>query len=93
MQSRLRYSLVIFDLDGTLADSFPWFQRHVNGVADLCAFRRIEDEDIEDLLGGRDYVALDCAGQVVRPIDYREYLFVPREQLDTARARLASDPR
>ena len=26
-------SLVIFDLDGTLADSFPWFLGVVNGVA------------------------------------------------------------
>ena len=43
------YSLVIFDLDGTLADSFPWFRRHVNGVADRFAFRRIADEDVESL--------------------------------------------
>jgi phosphoglycolate phosphatase len=43
------YSLVIFDLDGTLADSFPWFRRHVNGVADRFAFRRIADEDVEGL--------------------------------------------
>ena len=26
------YSLVIFDLYGTLADSFPWFLRNVNGI-------------------------------------------------------------
>lgn len=43
------YSLVIFDLDGTLADSFPWFRRHVNGVADRFGFRRIADEDVEGL--------------------------------------------
>lgn len=49
MQYSLRYSLVIFDLDGTLADSFPWFRRHVNGVADRFAFRRIADEDVENL--------------------------------------------
>jgi len=45
----LPYSLVIFDLDGTLADSFPWFRRHVNGVADRFSFRRIADEDVEGL--------------------------------------------
>ena len=49
MQYSLPYSLVIFDLDGTLADSFPWFRRHVNGVADRFAFRRIADEDVESL--------------------------------------------
>ena len=43
------YSLVIFDLDGTLADSFPWFRRHVNGVADRFGFRRVDDEDVDSL--------------------------------------------
>jgi len=28
------YSLVIFDLDGTLVDSFPCFLRTINAVAD-----------------------------------------------------------
>jgi phosphoglycolate phosphatase len=36
--------LVIFDLDGTLADSFPWFLRNVNGVAEKFSFRRIAIE-------------------------------------------------
>lgn len=42
-------SLVIFDLDGTLADSFPWFLTVVNGVARDYSFRPIQDEDIEPL--------------------------------------------
>ena len=42
-------ALVIFDLDGTLADSYPWFLRHVNGVADRFGFRRITDDDVEAL--------------------------------------------
>lgn len=45
----MRYSLVILDLDGTLIDSFPWFLRTVNGVADRFGFRRVADEDIERL--------------------------------------------
>jgi phosphoglycolate phosphatase len=45
----MRYSLAIFDLDGTLADSLPWFQRHVNDVADRFGFRRIAEEDIVPL--------------------------------------------
>jgi len=49
MQHSLPYSLVIFDLDGTLADSFPWFRCHVNGVADRFGFRRIADADVEGL--------------------------------------------
>jgi phosphoglycolate phosphatase len=43
------YAIVIFDLDGTLADSFPWFLRHVNDVADRFGFRRIADDEIEPL--------------------------------------------
>ncbi|MCK1385126.1 HAD family hydrolase [Bradyrhizobium sp. 21] len=43
------YSLAIFDLDGTLADSFPWFLRTINDVADRFGFRRIADEDVEGL--------------------------------------------
>ncbi|TGN90150.1 HAD family hydrolase [Bradyrhizobium yuanmingense] len=43
------YSLAIFDLDGTLADSFPWFLRTINDVADRFGFRRIKDEDVEEL--------------------------------------------
>ena len=45
----MTYRLVIFDLDGTLADSFPWFVRHVNAVADRFAFRRVAPDDVETL--------------------------------------------
>ena len=45
----MSYSLAIFDLDGTLADSFPWFLRTINDVADHFGFRRVADEDIEEL--------------------------------------------
>jgi phosphoglycolate phosphatase len=48
-RGRPRYSLAIFDLDGTLADSFPWFLRHVNDVADRFGFRRVSEDDIEPL--------------------------------------------
>ena len=29
------YRLVIFDFDGTLADSFPWFRSVYNDMADM----------------------------------------------------------
>jgi phosphoglycolate phosphatase len=52
------YSLAIFDLDGTLADSFPWFLRNVNDVADRFGFRRIEENDVEELrhAGSREII-------------------------------------
>jgi phosphoglycolate phosphatase len=47
----MKYRLAIFDLDGTLADSFPWFLRIANSVADKHGFRRIETNEIEALRG------------------------------------------
>src|SRR4051794_39211474 len=43
--------LAIFDLDGTLMDSFPWFLRVVNTVARRHRFRPIQSDDIEMLRG------------------------------------------
>jgi phosphoglycolate phosphatase len=42
-------TLVIFDLDGTLVDSFPWFLRTINDVADRFGFRRVADGEVEAL--------------------------------------------
>lgn len=47
----MRYRLALFDFDGTLADSFPWFLSVVNRLADDHGFRRIEDHEIETLRG------------------------------------------
>jgi phosphoglycolate phosphatase len=51
-----RYSLAIFDLDGTLIDSFPWFLRIVNDVAREFDFRTIAPDAVEGLrrAGARD---------------------------------------
>ena len=45
------YRLAIFDFDGTLADSFPWFLQVVNLAADRYRFRRITPADAELLRG------------------------------------------
>ncbi len=45
----MRYPLVIFDLDGTLADSFPWFIGSLNTVADHFRLRRVGEHEIEPL--------------------------------------------
>ncbi|GJD31535.1 Phosphoglycolate phosphatase [Methylobacterium adhaesivum] len=52
------YRLVVFDFDGTLADSFPWFARVINDVADRYRFARIAPDETEVLRG------LDAAGIV-----------------------------
>jgi phosphoglycolate phosphatase len=45
------YKLIIFDFDGTLADSGPWFMRTLNDVAERHGFRKVSDEEIEMLRG------------------------------------------
>jgi len=51
-----RYRLVLFDFDGTLADSFPWFKTHLNQAADRFRLQRVRPEEVESL---RDYEAKD----------------------------------
>lgn len=43
------YALVIFDFDGTLADSFPWFCSVLNQTADKFGLNRVTPEQIERL--------------------------------------------
>ena len=45
----VRYRLVIFDSDGTLVDSFPWFRGVINDVADRFSFPRLDNAKIEML--------------------------------------------
>lgn len=45
------YRLIIFDFDGTLADSAPWFVGVLGALADRHGFRRIEAGEIETLRG------------------------------------------
>lgn len=47
----MKYRLVIFDFDGTLANSFPWFVSVVNQVADRYRFRRVAAHEVETLRG------------------------------------------
>ncbi|HEX6864428.1 MAG TPA: HAD hydrolase-like protein [Thermoanaerobaculia bacterium] len=47
----MRYRLALFDFDGTLADSFPFFLTVVNRLADEHRFRRMEEHEVETLRG------------------------------------------
>jgi phosphoglycolate phosphatase len=60
--------LYLFDFDGTLADSFPWFGKVLNDVADRFGFRRVEEAEVETLRGW-------SAAQIIR------HLGVPLWQL------------
>ena len=51
------YRLVIFDFDGTLADSFGWLRGSLNDVAVRYGFRTVDDDEVE-MLRGRDTRAI-----------------------------------
>jgi phosphoglycolate phosphatase len=45
------YKLAIFDFDGTLADTFPWFKLVLNSVATKFRFKTVERDETELLRG------------------------------------------
>lgn len=45
------YRLLIFDFDGTLADTFPFFLRTMDVLADEFGFRRIDPSQMDSLRG------------------------------------------
>jgi phosphoglycolate phosphatase len=38
----MKYRLAIFDFDGTLADSFPFFVRVINQLAEQHGFKKVD---------------------------------------------------
>lgn len=61
----MRYKLAIFDFDGTLADSFPFFLTTVNELADIHKFKRIGNAELDTL---RRYSARDMLAHVGLPL-------------------------
>lgn len=51
MARAISYSLVIFDFDGTLADSVEWFSRVINGVARRYRFRQLSLAELDIVRG------------------------------------------
>ncbi|MCC6146834.1 MAG: HAD hydrolase-like protein [Anaerolineaceae bacterium] len=45
----MKYKLVIFDFDGTLADTFPWFLSIADQVADAFRLKRLDPEQVDQL--------------------------------------------
>lgn len=45
------YKLVIFDFDGTLADSFPWFLNAINSMAQRYRFKPIDLNRLDEFRG------------------------------------------
>jgi phosphoglycolate phosphatase len=47
----VKYQLVMFDFDGTLADTLPWFMTVMDHVADKYQIKRLTDDDVRLLRG------------------------------------------
>ena len=61
----MKYKLAIFDFDGTLADSFPFFLTTVNELADVHKFKRIDSAELDTL---RRYSAREMLAHVGLPL-------------------------
>src|SRR6185295_6998676 len=49
MERTPRRRLVVFDFDGTLADSFPFFCEVIDVLADAHGFKRLERDRLDEL--------------------------------------------
>lgn len=47
----MNYKLIVFDSDGTLADSFPYFLRIINSLATIYDFPPIDSHEVDQLRG------------------------------------------
>lgn len=58
--------LVVFDFDGTLADTMPWFFGTLNDLAERHRFRQVSAEEVERLRG-------QTSGEVVQALGIRRW--------------------
>ncbi len=78
----MRYDLAIFDIDGTLADSFPFFVSVQNRLADKHGFRRIEPGELEALrrLSARELMRHAGLSRWKLPFVARSYVKLMRDE-------------
>ena len=83
----MRHDLVIFDFDGTLADSFPFFFEVQNTLADRHGFRRIGAHEVEALrhLSPREVMRHVGLPRWRLPFVARGFVRVMRERCATIR--------
>lgn len=81
----LKYEFAIFDVDGTLADSFPCLLRVVNTVADRHGFKRVAENEVEALRGKtpREIIGHLAVPVWKLPVIARDIRRLRAEQLDT----------
>jgi phosphoglycolate phosphatase len=80
----MHYRLAIFDFDGTLADSFPFFLSVHNTIADRHGFRRIEQHEVAELRHRSPRDIIKRAGLPLwkLPVVAQSFTTAMREQAD-----------
>jgi phosphoglycolate phosphatase len=78
------YKLAIFDMDGTLSDSFPWFLSVINQVADKHKFQRVTDDRIDEMrsVGAGELVRMLGVPKWRIPLIIRDMRKMKAEQID-----------
>ncbi|GAB3252920.1 HAD-IA family hydrolase [Larkinella harenae] len=84
----MRYKLVIFDFDGTLADSFPYFLKTLNVLAELYRFKKVEPDQVEDLRGMNVRQMMKLAGMPAWKIPFVANTFINMMTRDIDQIRL-----
>ncbi|UGV26831.1 HAD family hydrolase [Rhodopseudomonas boonkerdii] len=80
----MTYKLAIFDFDGTLSDSFPWFLSVINQVAEKHKFRRVERDRIDEMrsVGAGELVRMLGVPKWRIPLIVRDMRKMKAQQID-----------
>lgn len=84
----MRYKLVIFDFDGTLADSFPYFLRTLNVLAELYHFKPVEPDQVDELRGMNVRQMMKLAGMPAWKMPFVANTFIKMMTRDIDQIRL-----
>lgn len=78
------YKLAIFDMDGTLSVSFPWFLSVINQVADKHRFQRVTEDRIDEMrsVGAGELVRMLGVPKWRIPLIIRDMRKMKAEQID-----------
>lgn len=74
----MKYRMLVFDFDGTLADSGDWFVETLNAMADELKFKKLDKTKSSEFRG-------------LGPIEFLKYLGVPAYKMPRIVARIRSE--
>ena len=89
----MKYQLVIFDFDGTLADTYPWFTQVINKVAEKHRFKQIAADEMGTVreYSARQLIQHLCIPLWKVPIIARQMRTLMAEEIDAIRLFIGVD--